>query len=32
MPDNCTLQKIKHYEIATYGCLRTYASLLGFER
>lgn len=27
----CTVQKIKHYEIASYGCLRTFATLLGFE-
>jgi ferritin-like metal-binding protein YciE len=27
----CTLQKIKHYAIASYGCLRTFASLLGFD-
>lgn len=25
----CAAQKIEHYEIACYGCLRTYASLLG---
>lgn len=25
----CAAQKIEHYEIATYGCLRTFASLLG---
>ncbi|XVJ60438.1 MAG: ferritin-like domain-containing protein [Tepidisphaera sp.] len=25
----CAAQKIEHYEIATYGCLRTYAQLLG---
>ena len=24
-------QKVEHYEIATYGCLRTYASLLGYS-
>ncbi len=24
-------QKIEHYEIATYGTLRTYAELLGFD-
>jgi ferritin-like metal-binding protein YciE len=24
-------QKVEHYEIATYGCLATYAKLLGFE-
>jgi ferritin-like metal-binding protein YciE len=23
-------QKVEHYEIATYGCLATYAKLLGF--
>jgi ferritin-like metal-binding protein YciE len=25
-------QKVEHYEIATYGCLRTYAQLLGHEQ
>jgi ferritin-like metal-binding protein YciE len=25
----CAAQKVEHYEIATYGCLRTYAQLLG---
>jgi ferritin-like metal-binding protein YciE len=25
-------QKVEHYEIATYGCLRTYAQLLGHTR
>jgi ferritin-like metal-binding protein YciE len=25
-------QKVEHYEIATYGCLRTYAQLLGFSQ
>ncbi len=25
----CAAQKIEHYEIATYGCLRTFAALLG---
>jgi ferritin-like metal-binding protein YciE len=24
-------QKVEHYEIASYGCLRTYAELLGFS-
>lgn len=24
-------QKVEHYEIATYGCLKTYARLLGYE-
>ncbi len=24
-------QKVEHYEIATYGCLRTYAEMLGFD-
>jgi len=24
-------QKVEHYEMATYGCLRTWAQLLGFE-
>jgi ferritin-like metal-binding protein YciE len=23
-------QKVEHYEIAAYGCLRTYAELLGY--
>jgi ferritin-like metal-binding protein YciE len=27
----CSAQKIEHYEIATYGCLRTYAEMLGFD-
>src|ERR1043165_1281668 len=27
----CGAQKIEHYEIATYGCLRTYAEMLGFD-
>lgn len=27
----CAAQKVEHYEIATYGCLRTYAELLGFD-
>lgn len=27
----CAAQKIEHYEIATYGCLRTYAEMLGFD-
>lgn len=27
----CAAQKIEHYEIATYGCLRTYAEVLGFD-
>lgn len=26
------VQKIEHYEIATYGCVKTYARLLGFDR
>jgi len=25
-------QKVEHYEIAGYGCARTFASLLGFEK
>lgn len=25
----CAAQKIEHYEIATYGCLRAYAKMLG---
>jgi ferritin-like metal-binding protein YciE len=25
-------QKVEHYEIATYGCLRTYAQLLGYDQ
>ncbi|CAN5530939.1 ferritin-like domain-containing protein [soil metagenome] len=25
----CAAQKVEHYEIATYGCLKTYARLLG---
>jgi ferritin-like metal-binding protein YciE len=24
-------QKVEHYEIAAYGCLRTYAQLLGLD-
>jgi ferritin-like metal-binding protein YciE len=27
-----TAQKVEHYEIASYGCLTTYARLLGFEQ
>ncbi|MBL0920703.1 MAG: ferritin-like domain-containing protein [Phycisphaerales bacterium] len=27
----CAAQKVEHYEIATYGCLREYARLLGHE-
>ncbi len=27
----CALQKVEHYEIGTYGCLRAYAKLLGKE-
>ena len=26
----CSMQKLEHYEIATYGCLRTYAMVLGY--
>ena len=25
-------QRVEHYEIAAYGCLRTYAQLLGLEQ
>jgi ferritin-like metal-binding protein YciE len=25
-------QKVEHYEIAGYGCARTYAAMLGFEK
>jgi len=25
----CAAQKVEHYEIASYGCLRTFATLLG---
>jgi ferritin-like metal-binding protein YciE len=25
----CAAQKVEHYEIATYGCLKTYAEMLG---
>ena len=27
----CAAQKVEHYEIASYGCARTYARLLGLE-
>lgn len=27
----CAAQKVEHYEIASYGCVRTYARLLGNE-
>jgi ferritin-like metal-binding protein YciE len=27
----CAAQKIQHYEIASYGCLRTWAKLLDFD-
>ncbi len=27
----CAAQKVEHYEIATYGCLRAYAKLLGHD-
>jgi ferritin-like metal-binding protein YciE len=27
----CAAQRIEHYEIATYGCLRTWAKLLDYE-
>jgi ferritin-like metal-binding protein YciE len=26
-----TTQRVEHYEIAAYGCLRTYAQLLGYS-
>ena len=26
-----TAQRVEHYEIAAYGCLRTYAQLLGYS-
>lgn len=28
----CTAQRVEHYEIAGYGCVRTFAELLGYER
>lgn len=28
----CTAQRVEHYEIAGYGCVRTFADLLGYER
>lgn len=28
----CAAQKVEHYEIASYGCLRTYATALGHQR
>jgi len=28
----CAAQKIEHYEIATYGCLRSYARMLGDDK
>ena len=27
----CSSQKVEHYEMAAYGCLRTWAQLLGYE-
>lgn len=27
----CTVQKMEHYEIASYGCLRTFAMVLGYD-
>ncbi len=27
----CAAQKVEHYEIATYGCLREYARMLGHD-
>jgi ferritin-like metal-binding protein YciE len=27
----CAGQKVEHYEIASYGTLRTYAEMLGFD-
>ena len=27
----CAAQKVEHYEIASYGCVRTFARLLGYE-
>ena len=27
----CAAQKVEHYEIASYGCVRTYAEQLGYE-
>ena len=27
----CAAQKVEHYEIASYGCARTFASLLGLD-
>lgn len=27
----CAAQKVEHYEIASYGCVRTFAQLLGLE-
>jgi ferritin-like metal-binding protein YciE len=27
----CAAQKVEHYEIAAYGCVRTYANLLGLD-
>jgi ferritin-like metal-binding protein YciE len=28
----CAAQKAEHYEIGTYGCLRAYANLLGYDQ
>ncbi|GJM19437.1 MAG: hypothetical protein DHS20C14_16500 [Phycisphaeraceae bacterium] len=27
----CAAQKVEHYEIATYGCVRAYAKMLGYD-
>ena len=27
----CAVHKLEHYEIATYGCLRTFAMVLGYD-
>ncbi len=27
----CTAQRVEHYEIAGYGCVRTFAHMLGFD-
>jgi ferritin-like metal-binding protein YciE len=27
----CAAQKVEHYEIASYGCARTFATLLGLD-
>jgi len=28
----CTAQRVEHYEIAGYGCVRTFADMLGLDR